>query len=56
MYVCEGYLPKNVIKCMNKKGWKGIKSPQTDSVPSVDRAIPCFNKHIFTQEQVKSCG
>ena len=31
---------------VNKKGGKAY-SPQTDSVPSVDRAISCFNKHVF---------
>ena len=40
-------ISKNVIQCVNKKGWKGIISPQTDSMPSVDRAISCFNKLVF---------
>ena len=28
-------------------GERGGTTPQTDSVPSVDRAISCFNKHIY---------
>ena len=37
---------KYVKQGVNKRGGKAY-SPQTDSVPSVDRAISCFNKHVF---------
>ena len=42
---CINYV--NYVKySVNKRGGKAF-SPQTDSVPSVDRAISCFNKHVF---------
>ena len=37
---------KYVKQGVNKRGGKAY-SPQTDSVPSVDRAISCFNKHVL---------
>ena len=37
---------KYVKQGVNKRGGKAY-SPQTDSVPSVDRAISCFNKHVY---------
>ena len=44
---CINYV--NYVKySVNKRGGKAF-SPQTDSVPSVDRAISCFNKHINTK-------
>ena len=37
---------KYVKQGVTKRSGKAY-SPQTDSVPSVDRAISCFNKHFL---------
>ena len=36
-------------KVYELKGVERHNLPQTDSVPSVDRAISCFNKHIYSK-------
>ena len=50
---------KYVKQSVNKKGGKAY-SPQTDFVPPVDRAISCFNKHVFeikhkNRERLATC-